>query len=82
MGLIARELEKNGIATVTVNMFREVAELIIPPRTINVNFPFGAPFGDPNNKELQLKVINEALNMLEFTEKPGEIKDLPYDWRE
>ena len=82
MGLIARELEKNGITTVTLNMFLELAKRVIPPRTINIKFPFGAPFGDPNNKKLQLKVIQKALEMLENSNKPGEINELPYDWRD
>ncbi len=82
MGLIARELEKNGIATVTLNMFLELAEKVLPPRTVNVNFPFGAPFGDPDNKVLQLKVMRAALDMLDICDVPGKIKELPYDWRE
>lgn len=82
MGLIARELESNGISTVTLNMYLEIAELVVPPRTVSVNFPFGAPFGDPNNKKLQLKVIRESLKVLEETAEKGQIKQLSYDWRE
>jgi len=82
VGLIARELEENGIATVTLNMFLELAEKVLPPRTVNVNFPFGAPFGDPDNKKLQLKVIKASLDMLDSCNTPGEINELPYNWRE
>lgn len=82
MGLIARELESNGVSTVTLNMYLELAELVVPPRTLSVNFPFGAPLGDPNNKKLQLKVIRESLKMLEETEEKGKIQKLNYDWRE
>lgn len=82
VGLIARELESNGISTVTLNLYLEIAKLVVPPRTVSVNFPFGAPFGDPNNKKLQLKVIRESLKMLEETKEKGRIKKLSYDWRE
>ncbi|MFO7815513.1 MAG: hypothetical protein R6V14_07235 [Halanaerobiales bacterium] len=75
-------MESNGISTVTLNMYLEIAEMVVPPRTVSVNFPFGAPFGDPNNKELQLKVIRESLKMIEETEEKGRIKELSYDWRE
>lgn len=63
-------------------MILQLTKKILPPRTINVNFPFGAPFGDPDNKELQLKVIRAALDMLDSCDTPGEIKELPYNWRE
>ena len=82
MGLIARELEQKDISTVTLNMFLDIAKKVIPPRTIHVNFPFGAPFGDPHNRSLQLKIIRDSLSMLENSNKPGEIKNLPYDWRD
>ena len=82
MGLIARELEQKDISTVTLNMFLDIAKKLIPPRTIHVNFPFGAPFGDPNNRSLQLKIIRESLSMLENSNKPGEIKKLSFDWRD
>jgi hypothetical protein len=82
VGLIAREVEQKDISTVTLNMFLDIAKKVIPPRTINVDFPFGAPFGDPNNRSLQMKVIRESLNMLENSKKPGEIKKLPFDWRD
>jgi len=82
VGLIARELEQKDISTVTLNMFLDIAKKVIPPRTIHVNFPFGAPFGDPNNRSIQLEVIRESLSMLDKSKKPGEIKKLPFDWRD
>ncbi|UOR10828.1 hypothetical protein [Halobacillus amylolyticus] len=68
-------MESQGIPTVTLNMFREVAENIKIPRVLNLRFPFGSPLGVPNNKEQQKDVIKEALNLLETADQPGVIKE-------
>ncbi|ERJ10997.1 hypothetical protein [Haloplasma contractile] len=63
-------------------MFKEVAEYVRAPRTILTKFPFGAPFGNPDNKALQMAVLKECLTSLENEHKPGEIRILEYKWRE
>ncbi|WP_143555691.1 hypothetical protein [Selenihalanaerobacter shriftii] len=80
--MLARKLEENDIITVTLNMFLEVANLVQAPRTINTNFVFGAPFGDPGNTGLQLKVIKESLMSIKEIDEPGTIIELPYKWRQ
>ncbi|MHB1126090.1 MAG: hypothetical protein ACYC2T_03900 [Bacillota bacterium] len=80
--MIARAIEKRGIATVTINMVRELAEQVKPPRTVITKFPFGAPLGDPLNRELQEKVIRSALDLLQTAKQAGSIVDLPYNWKE
>jgi len=82
VGLLARKLEENDIITVTLNMFLEVANLVQAPRTLSTNFVFGAPFGDPGNTELQLKVIKECLMSIKEIDGPGTIIELPYKWRQ
>lgn len=81
VGLIARILEEQGIPTVTLNMFPEVADYVIPPRTLQTKFVFGAPIGDPGNRELHRKVLESCLTLLEKAETPGQVEELPYKWK-
>jgi hypothetical protein len=81
VGLIARVLEEEGIATVCVVMRREVAQNVRPPRALFVKFPFGAPLGPAREVETQRGVIREALAVLERAIAPGTIVDSPRLWK-
>ena len=81
MGLIARVLEEAGIATVCIIMRREVAQNVMPPRTVFVKFPFGAPLGSAGDADAQRGVILEALAVLTSTTEPGTIVDSPRAWK-
>ena len=81
MGLIARVLEETGISTVCLNMRREVAENVKPPRTLFVKFPFGAPLGPAGDVETQRGVIMEALGILATSNEPGIIVDSARVWK-
>jgi D-proline reductase (dithiol) PrdB len=81
VGLIARVLEETGISTVCLNMRREVAENVKPPRTLFVRFPFGAPLGPARDTETQHGVIMEALEILASATEPGTIVDSPRAWK-
>jgi hypothetical protein len=39
VNLVAAELERQGIATVALQLFREIAEAVRPPRALFVPFP-------------------------------------------
>ena len=80
-GLIARAVEKVGIPTVLVMMYKGLAEKLHPPRVAHVRFPFGRPLGEPNNPDQHRVVIEDALQVLETATKPGIIVQLPYRWR-
>ncbi len=81
MGLIARVLEEVGISTVCLNMGREVAENVKPPRTLFVKFPFGAPLSPAGDAETQRSLILEALDVLVSATEPGIIVDSPRAWK-
>ena len=81
MGLIARVLEETGISTICLNMRREVAENVKPPRTMFVMFPFGAPLGPAGDRETQRGVIMEALDGLVSAMEPGTIVNSPRAWK-
>jgi hypothetical protein len=65
VSLAAAELERRGIATVTINLLRTVAERVRPPRALFVPYRHGYPLGLPNNAERQISVIEAALRLLE-----------------
>lgn len=52
-----------------------------PPRTVFLKWPFGHPLGEPFNIPQQRAVLVEAFRALYKIEKPGEIIDLPFQWR-
>lgn len=65
VSLIAAEIERRGIATVSVMLLREVAEKVRPPRALVVPFAHGFPLGRPHDAEEQKNVIRAALALLD-----------------
>lgn len=65
MGLIAAELERRGIVTVAINLLRVAAERVRPPRALFVPFRHGYPLGRPHDPELQHRVLDQALRLVE-----------------
>ena len=67
VGLVAAEMERQGITTVAIQLLRSVAEKVRPPRALIVPFRHGYPLGVPKDAEGQQVVIEAALRMLEDT---------------
>jgi hypothetical protein len=65
VGLVAAELERHGISTVVLQLLREVAERVRPPRALFVPFRHGFPLDAPSAPERQHAVIEAALHLLE-----------------
>jgi len=65
VGLVAAELEREGIATVVIQLLREVAERVRPPRALFVPFPHGYPMGRPKSPTQQHAVLEAALRILD-----------------
>lgn len=65
VGLVAAELERRAISTVAIQLLREVAERVRPPRALSVPFRHGFPLDAPGDPERQHAVIEAALRMLE-----------------
>lgn len=65
VGLVAAELERQGIATVAIQLLRFVAERVGPPRSLVVPFRHGYPLDAPNEPARQHAVIEAALRTLE-----------------
>jgi len=63
--LVAAEVERQGIATVAIQLLREVAIRVRPPRALVVPFPHGYPLGRADEPVLQHAVIEAALRLVE-----------------
>lgn len=65
VGLVAAELERQGIVSVAIQLLREVAERVRPPRALWVPFPHGYPLDAPHAPQRQHAVLEAALRLLE-----------------
>ncbi len=76
MCLVAAELERRGIATVALQLLRDVAERVRPPRALSVPFLHGYPLDEPANTSGQHAVLEAALRLLEAQEsQPPVLED-------
>ena len=70
MGLIAAEIERRGIVTVAIQLLREIAEKVRPPRALCVPFDHGYPLGTPGDPAGQRAVLDAALRLAETGAPP------------
>ena len=63
-GLLQSIIEKAGIPTVSISLLMEVTRHVEPPRVLVVDRPLGFPLCEPNNPELQKRIMLEALALL------------------
>ncbi|MCA1623565.1 MAG: hypothetical protein LC768_13925 [Acidobacteria bacterium] len=75
-----RALERRGIPTVSITVALDVTEHIKPPRAVFLPFMMGHHFGVTFHKELQRRIIIEALDFLTVAEQSGDVKMLPIKW--
>lgn len=65
MGLIARALEMEGIASVVVAWNGGRIRLVNPPRALITRLKRGLVFGHPGDDEQQRRVLAAALSLLQ-----------------
>jgi hypothetical protein len=70
VGLIQGLVEREGIPTVSITLLAEVTRKIDPPRALFVDKPLGYPLGEPDNPELQRRIILAALSLLPEDQLP------------
>ena len=75
-----RAIERRGIPTVSVTVARDVTEHLKPPRAVFLPFMMGHHFGVPFHRDLQRRIILEALDRLTKVELSGQIHALPITW--
>ncbi len=78
--MLARTLEARGLTTILATNMPFWAERIGTPRTLAVEFPFGHALGQPHNRAQQMRVIEQALDVLESAEDAGTIVHSPEQW--
>jgi hypothetical protein len=81
VGLIQRELEKNGIATAGISIAKEISLKIKPSRTLFIPYPFGHPFGEPLKPKQHKTILKDLLHLLETAEPPFTLVESTYRWR-
>ncbi len=80
MGLIAREVERSGIPTLSMSSAWDVTFAVRPPRAVFVNFPLNHETGKANDPALQRRIVLDAFRAFETLWTPGMILTLPYVW--
>jgi hypothetical protein len=78
--VLAHTLEESGLSTILVTMMPVWAEKIGVPRTLAVEFPFGQTIGQASDQEQQMRVLRQALEVLETAVQPGEIVHSRETW--
>lgn len=80
VGLIARAVEEAGIPTLTMTSALDITNAVKPPRAVFLNFPLGHQTGKPHDRELQRRIVRDAIAAFETISRPGQIVELPYVW--
>ncbi len=82
MGLIAREIEAQGIPTLCLTSALSITEAVNPARALFLDYPLGHTAGKPKQPELQDAIIEAALHGFETMEATGSVERLPFHWAE
>jgi hypothetical protein len=82
VGLVARQLEAAGIATVSLTSAWSITAAVWPPRAAFVDYPLGHTSGRPFAPEEQRAIVAGALAMVETATEPGTAEILPFGWGE
>ena len=80
MSLVARHLEANGIPTVVIATARDIVESAAVPRLLFVDFPLGAPCGEPFDTSQQSAVLEMAFQLLESATAPRTTREAGLTW--
>jgi len=80
VSLVARHLEANGIPTVVIATARDIVESAAVPRLLFVDFPLGAPCGEPFDPGQQSAVLEMAFQLLETATAPRTTREAGLAW--
>lgn len=76
---VQREIEMRGIPTVLITVSPEVSAQMRPPRALYPEgFKIGNSLGKPGMRDLQKKVLYDALNLLTQNTRPGAFVTIEY----
>ena len=80
MPVLARRIEAAGIPTVVLTMMPDVAQWLLAPRVVGVEFPFGHSFGMAGDDAVHRRVLATALTVLAGAPVPGTRVDVDIAW--
>ena len=72
-------LEDRGLPTTVLALVLPQVEKTRPPRAVFVPFMLGRPLGEPNDPAFQIRVLMQALALLERTDGPVILESFPDD---
>jgi hypothetical protein len=70
VSLVQWELERQGIATVSLSVMPDVTHTLEPPRALTVDAPLGAPLGPAHDADRHLTVLRRMLALLPRRDLP------------
>ena len=73
MGLIQRIFEERGISTVSISLNLAITKKVKPPRALYPGFSLGHPLGRAHDRDIQLRGLRDALELLEEDLEPGSV---------
>jgi hypothetical protein len=80
VGLTARHLEENGIATVIIGSALDIIEYCGVPRYLFTDLPLGNPLGHPGDTDEQQQVVDLGLTLFESAIGPNRTLHAPVRW--
>jgi D-proline reductase (dithiol) PrdB len=79
IAVVQREIEMKGIPTVLITVSPAVSAQMRPPRALYPKgFKIGNSLGRPGMRDLQKKVLCDALNLMTQNTRPGEFVTIEY----
>ena len=76
---VQREIEMRGVPTVLITVSPEVSHQMRPPRALYPKgFNIGNSLGRPGMRDLQKKVMRDALTLLTQNTRPGDFVTIEY----
>ncbi len=70
LSLVARALEQEKIPTMLLAVRRDIVDKVRPPRAAFYDGNFGSVSGEPNWKQHQFRILDEALRWIETLDQP------------
>ena len=73
-------MEKADFSTIVLTPTHDFHRAVGIPRSAAIEYPYGRPVGQVDDRKGQREVLLAALSCLEQASKPGEIYHLPFTW--
>ena len=70
VSLVQWELERQGIATVSLSVMPDVTHALAPPRALTVDAGLGAPLGPAHDDARHLAVLRRMLALVQRQDLP------------